>query len=167
MKLGFNVKYGTNIIEIPDSSTQSVRKMRKSNLWKTKVTIYNDIEASATEDRHFDRFVIDRCNIQGGFVTKTNGTLENIVNVKTVITRDVEHYKSPAEYKLLPKDIRQNYYTARPGDFIVLGVVDDVITTSLEFKNLQSKYKDNGINVTTVDASINGFDVDNISITNA
>ena len=165
MKIGFKVKYGTNIIEIPDSP--SSRKVSKSNLWKTKVTIYNDITDSATEDRHFDRYVIDKCNVQGGFVTKTDGTIENIVNVKTVITRDVEHYKSPAEYKLLPTDMRQGFFTAQPGDFIVMGEVDDVITTPLEFKLLQEKYKDFGINVTTADASINGLNVDNITMTNA
>ena len=51
-----------------------------TDLWKNKVTIFNDIPKNAVEDRHFDRFVIDKCNIQGGIVSKADGTIENIVN---------------------------------------------------------------------------------------
>ena len=63
-----------------------------TDLWKRKVTIYNDIPKTAVEDRHFDRFVIDLCNIQGGIVIKAGGTIENIVNAVTVISKDVDRY---------------------------------------------------------------------------
>ena len=108
-----------------------------TDLWKQKVTIYNDIPKSAVEERHFDRFVIERCNIQGGIVSKADGTIENIVNAVTVITKDVERYKQPLEYAKLPVDIRENFYTAQVGDFIVLSEVDDIVTTSREFAELQ------------------------------
>ena len=137
-----------------------------TDLWKQKATIFNDIPKTAVEERHFDRFVIDLCNIQGGIVSKADGTIENIVNAVTVITKDVDHYKQPLEYAKLPVDIRENFYTVQVGDFIVLSEVDDVVTTSREFAELQEKYKDNGIVVRSVSANIHGMSVDNVTITN-
>ena len=137
-----------------------------TDLWKKKVTIYNDIPKTAVEDRHFDRFVIDKCNIQGGIVSKADGTIENIVNAVTVISKDVDRYKASLEYAKLPVDIRENFYTVQVGDFIVLSEVDDIVTTSREFAELQEKYKDNGIVVRSVSANIHGMSVDNVTITN-
>jgi hypothetical protein len=137
-----------------------------TDLWKQKVTIYNDIAKTAVEERHFDRFVIDKCNIQGGIVSKADGTIENIVNAVTVITKDVDRYKTPLEYAKSPVDIREDFYTVQVGDFIVLSEVDDIVTTSREFAELQEKYKDNGIVVRSVSANIHGMNVDNVIITN-
>ena len=137
-----------------------------TNLWKQKVTIYNDIPKTSVEDRHFDRFVIDLCNIQGGIVSKADGTIENIVNAVTVISKDVDRYKTPLEYAKLPVDIREVFYTVQVGDFIVLSEVDDIVTTSQELSNLQKKYKDNGIVVRSVSENIHGMSVDNVTITN-
>lgn len=138
-----------------------------TELFNQKVTIYNDIPKNAVEDRHFDRFVIDRCNIQGGIVSKADGTIENIVNAVSVITKDTEYFKEPVEYAKLPVDIRESFYTVQVGDFIVLaGVVDDVVTTSQEFSDLQRKYKDNGIVVRSVSPNIHGMAVDNVTISN-
>lgn len=138
-----------------------------TDLFKQKVTIYNDIPKNAVEERHFDRFVVDLCNIQGGIVSKADGTIENIVNAVSVITKDIAHYKQPMEYAKLPIDIRENFFTVQVGDFIVLSEVDDVVTTSREFSDLQDKYKDNGIVVRSVSANIHGMRVDNVTITNA
>ena len=138
-----------------------------TDLWKKKVTIYNDIPADAVNPRRFDRFVIDKCNIQGGIVSKADGTIENIVNAVTVITKDVEHYKSPLEYAKLPVDLKEDFYTVQVGDFIVLSEVDDVVTTSREFAELQTKYADNGIVVRSVSPNIHGMIVDNVTIANA
>lgn len=137
-----------------------------TDLWKQKVTIYNDIPADAVNDRRFDRFVIDRCNIQGGIVSKADGTIENIVNAVTVITKDIEHYKQPMEYAKLPVDLKEDFYTVQVGDFIVLAEVDDVVTTSREFAELQTKYADNGIVVRSVSPNIHGMSVDNVTIAN-
>lgn len=137
-----------------------------TNIFKGKVTIYNDIPKNAVEDRHFDRFVIDKCSIQGGIVNEADGTITNIVNATTIITKDVEHYKSPLEYASLPVDLRENYYTVQIGDFVVFSEVDDIVTTASEFSQLQSKYKNNGIKVTSVAPNIFGTAVDNIAITN-
>ena len=137
-----------------------------TNLWEQKVTIFNDISKTAVEPRHFDRFVIDKCNIQGGIVSKADGTVENIVNAITVVTKDVLPYKDPLEYKTIPVDLRGEFYTVQIGDFVVLAEVDDVVTTSKEFLELQDKYKDNGIVVRSVSASIHGMSVDNVTVTN-
>lgn len=137
-----------------------------TDLFTKKVTIYNDIPKTAVEERHFDRFVIDLCNIQGGVVSKTDGTIENIVNAQTIITRDVKRYKSPLEYATIPVDLRGNFFTVQIGDFIVFDEVEDIVTTSREFAELQSKYADNGMVVRSVSANINGMSVDNVSMSN-
>lgn len=161
----FKVKYGTNIIEFPEIVKQRDNGM--SNLWDAKVTIYNDVEATAVDGRRFERFVIPRCNVQGGYVTKADGTVENIVNAQTITTKAVEYYKAPYEYKAIPTDQRENFFTARVNDFIVLGEVDDVVTTPKEFQQLQSKYKDFGFSITAVNAYIHGMSVDNVQIIHA
>lgn len=176
-------------IDIPiTEKTKAKFSKGLTDLFRSKVTIYNDIPQKkipivetviengierqtqgeyVIEERHFDRFVIDLCNIQGGFVNKTNGTIENIVNAKTVITKDVARYKSPLEYSALPVDEREDFYTVQIGDFVVLAEVDDVVTTAQEFSQLQQKYKDNSIRVISVSANINCMDADNITMTNA
>jgi hypothetical protein len=137
-----------------------------TELWKQKVTIYNDIAKTVAEERHFDRFVIERCNIQGGIVSKADGTVENIVNAISVISKDVKRYKAPIDYKNTPVDLREDFYTVQIGDFIVLSEVDDIVTTSREFLELQQKYKDNGMVVRSISANISGMSVDNISVAN-
>lgn len=137
-----------------------------TDFWDQKVTIYNDIARNLVEERHFDRFVIGKCNIQGGIVSKADGTIENIVNAVTVISKDVNRYKTPLEYAKLPVDIREGFFTVQVGDFIVLSEVDDVVTTSREFLTLQDKYKDNGIVVRSVSPNVHGMSVDNVTITN-
>ena len=137
-----------------------------TDFFSGKVTIYNDIPADSVNARRFDRFVIDKCNIQGGIVSKADGTIENIVNAVSVITKDVTHYKQPLQYSKLPVDIRENFYTVKVGDFIVFAEVDDVVTTSREFAELQEKYKDNGIVVRSVSANIHGMSVDNVTMAN-
>jgi hypothetical protein len=118
------------------------------------------------EDRHFDRFVVEKCNIQGGLVNEANGTITNIVNAKSVITRDVKRYKTPLEYAGLPVDIRVDYFTAQIGDFVVFAEVDDVVTTASEFSQLQTKYRNNGMKITSVSSNILGLTVDNVTMTN-
>ena len=99
-------------------------------------------------------------------MSEADGTINNIVNATTIITKDVEHYKSPLEYANLPVDLREKYYTVQIGDFVVFAEVDDIVTTASEFSQLQSKYKNNGVKVTSVAPNIFGTAVDNIAITN-
>lgn len=167
MKVKFDVVYGENVIDIPDVSGQSFNGGKLTNLWTQKVTIYNDMQATVAENRHFDRFVIEKCNIQGGRVSKADGTVENIVNAQTVYTKYVEHYREPREYALLPVDRRNEYFTVQIGDFVIFGEVDDIVENSLDYATLQKKYANNGFKVTSVSPNIYGMSVDNVSFTNA
>ena len=169
MKVGFKVKYGYNEIEIPimDKSVPKFQKTGKTDLFSSKVTIYNDIPSDGVNARRFDRFVIDLCNIQKGIMQNADGTIEKVPNAIMIKTKDVEHYKSPLEYSLLPADEKDKYFTANVNDFFVLAEVDDVVTTSREFQDLQSKYKNNGFSVTAVNEYIHGMSVDNIQIIHA
>lgn len=143
------------------------QKTGSTDLFNSKVTIYNDIPSDGVNPRRFDRFVIDLCNIQKGVLQNADGTIEKVVNAQTIITKDVEHYKTPIEYAQLPVDEKDKYFTANVNDFVVLAEVDDVVTTSREFQDLQSKYKNNGFSVTAVNEYLNGMSVDNIQIVHA
>lgn len=137
-----------------------------TDLWKRKVTIYNDIPADAVNDRRFDRYVLEKCNIQGGIVSKADGTIENIVNAVTVITRDMLNYVNPSAYKKIPLDLTENNYTVQIGDFVVLAEVNDIVTTSREFAELQQKYSNNGFVIRSVSEYIEAMDVDNLQFSN-
>ena len=138
-----------------------------TDFFKQKVTIYNDIPSDGVNARRFDRFVIDLCKIQKGIMQNADGTIEKVPNAIMIETKDVEHYKSQLEYSLLPADEKDKYFTANVNDFVVLAEVDDVVTTSREFQDLQSKYKNNGFSVTAVNEYIHGMAVDNVQIIHA
>lgn len=170
MKVGFDVKYGHNEIEIPVEHFFASIKNHSfglKNKFTDKVTIYNDIPSDGVNLRRFDRFVIDKCLIYNDLAESADGTVQRIVNSQNVITKDVEHYKTPLEYSQLAEDERDNYYTVQIDDFVVYGEVDDVVTTSKEWQTLQQKYANNGFSVTAVNASIFGMNVDNVQITHA
>lgn len=136
-------------------------------IFNKKVTIYNDIESDGVNPRHFDRFVIDKCKLENGILQNANGTIEKVINAQNVTTKDIEHYKSPFEYAFLPADEKEKYYTANINDFVVLDEVDDVVTTSREFQELQEKYQNNGFILTQVNVNIYGMEVDNIQLIHA
>lgn len=135
--------------------------------FKRKVTIYNDIPFDGVNLRRFDRFVIDKCFIYNQLSERADSTINKIVNTQNVVTKDINHYKPPMEYKQLPQDKRQQFYTVSPNDFVVLAEVDDVVITPEEFQDLQKKYKNNGFLVTAVNVSIFGMNVDNVHIMHA
>ncbi len=169
MKVGFNVKYGQNVIDVPvtDKMRPKYQPFSMNEKFDSKVTIYNDIPADGVNLRRFDRFVIDKCLTYNQLSESADGTIQKIINTQNVITKDIEHYKTPIEYKQLATDEKDNFYTVQIDDFVVYGEVDDVVTTSKEFQNLQQKYKDNGFLVTSVNASIHGMTVDNVHIMHA
>lgn len=169
MKVGFNVKYGYNEIEIPitEKTVPKFNEDALTDFFAKKVTIYNDIPSDGVNPRRFDRFVMNDCSVQGGFVEKADGTIQQIANAKTIICKDVERYKEPLEYAKLPVDEKDSYFTVQIDDFVIFGEVDDVVTTSREFETLQKKYAKNGFSITAVTPYIFGTVADNISITNA
>lgn len=137
-----------------------------SDLFIKKVTIYNDVPETDFSARKFDRHVVGKCNIQEGRVSKADGTIENIVNAITVITKDTALYKKPSDYFAMPSDIANGYFTAQVGDFVVLTEVDDIVTSAREFAKLQSKYANNGFVIRTVSTYLNGISVDNVQFAN-
>lgn len=134
------------------------------DIFTQKVTIYNDVAEDGVNARRFDRHVIDKCLVYSETIELADGTIQRVAGSQNVITKDIERYKSPTEYAELPADQKPNYYTAQIDDFVVLGDVDDVVTTSKEFQALQQKYAKNGFSVTGVNASLYGMSVDNIHI---
>lgn len=169
MKVGFKVKYGYNEIEIPitEETKPKYRPLGRNNKYTQKVTIYNDIPADGVNPRRFDRFVIDKCLVYEQLTEDADSTIAKKINARNVITKDTEHYKSPLEYARLPVDIKEQYYTVQVDDFVVLAEVDDIVTTSREFQDLQEKYKDNGFSVTAVSAYLKGTNTNNIHIMHA
>lgn len=169
MKVSFPSRYGTNIVDIPitDKTRPKYQPFAMNEKFDSKVTIYNDIPSDGVNLRRFDRFVISKCLVYNQLTEGADGTIQRVINTQNVITKDIEHYKSPIEYMQLATDEKDSYYTVQIDDFVVLGEVDDVVTTSKEFQNLQQKYKNNGFSVTAVNASIHGMTVDNVQITHA
>ena len=154
-------------IPITEKIVPKFQKNGITELFGKKVTIYNDVASDGVNPRSFHRFVIDFCNIQKGIMQNADGTIEKVPNAIMIETKDVEHYKSPLEYSLLPADEKDKYFTANVNDFFVLAEVDDVVTTSREFQELQSKYKNNGFSVTAVNEYIHGMAVDNVQMIHA
>ena len=139
-----------------------------TELFNKKVTIYNDITSDGVNPRRFDRFVIEFCNIEKGILQNADGTIEKVVNAITITTKDTEHYKSSLEYRYLPVDEKEKYYTVQVNDVVIFGEVDDIITTRKELDDLLAKkYKNNGFIVTAVNEYLNGMSVDNIQIIHA
>ena len=170
MKVEFNVKYGKNVIDIPieESVRPKYRPYGKKDKFVRKFTIYINVPDDGTSGRGFARFVIEKCMVYGGTAERSgNGTIQKIVNAQTIVTKDVERYKPPIEYFGLSPDERDKYYTAQANDFIVFAEVDDVVTSSLEFRDLQDKYKNNGMSITAVNPYIFGLATDNVTMTNA
>lgn len=170
MKVGFNVKYGYNEIEIPitNETKPKYRPYGKNDKFTDKATIYNDIAGDGVNPRRFDRFVIDKCLVYEQMAESADGTIQKIVNAQNVITKDTEHYKSPLEYARLPSDLKEQYYTVQVDDVVIYGEVDDVVTSRRELDDLiNKKYKNNGFIVTAVNAYLKGTNTNNIHIMHA
>lgn len=129
-----------------------------------RVTIYNDIPATGENTRIFNRFVIDKCLIYNRLTESAQDTVQTVVNVQNVITKDTEHYKMPLEYMSLDDAEKANFYTVQVDDFIVFGEVADVVTTGKEFQKLVDKYAGQGMLVTAVNANLSGMIVNNVQI---
>ena len=128
MKVKNKEKYGYNENEIPvtEETKPKYRPYGRNNKYTQKVTIYNDVKGDGVNPDKIYKFVIDKCMVYENFAESADGTISKIVNTQNIITKDVEHYKSPLEYSRLPADLKEQYYTVQVDDFIVLAEVDDV-----------------------------------------
>lgn len=137
-----------------------------TDFYTEKVTIYNDITSDGETERRFDRFVLDKCSVQRGYISKTDGTVQNIVNAVNVLTKKIDNYKPPSEYYKLSPELHDKFYTVQVGDFVVFGEVDDIVSSSKEFEALQRKYVNNSMIITSVSVNIHNTAVDHIAMTN-
>ena len=169
MKVGFTIKYGYNEIEIPvvGDAKPKYRPYGRKDKFTDKVTIYNYIVGDAVNAERYDRFVIKKCLAYNQITEGADGTIQRIINAQNVITKDVDHYKSPMEYAALPVDMKEHFFTVQVDDFVVLAEVDDVVTTEKDFNALKKKYRNNGFSVTAVSAYLNGENTNNIHIMHA
>ena len=136
-----------------------------TELFNKVITIYNDIPSDGVNPRRFERHVVPRCLISVGTAESVSGTIQNIVNAVTLVTKSVANYKSPSEYAKLPEDVRQRFYTAQIDDFVVFAEVDDLVETAKEFQSLQNKYKNQGMIISSVNENLYGLAVDNVTMT--
>ena len=160
MKVGFKVKYGYNEIEIPitEETKPKYRPLGRNNKYTQKVTIYNDIPADGVNPRRFDRFVIEKCLIYGGFTEGADGTIQTIVNSQNVITRDIERYKSPLEYRQLPADEKETKqaikYAAEHNGPVYVRIartnLPDVVDENYEFNPTKAVIMKEGTDVTLI-----------------
>lgn len=145
----------------------TVHPGKGKDVFTRKITIYNDIPSDGVNPRRFHRAVVEKCFVYNDLAEQSDGTVQRVVNAQNVITKDTARYLTPLEYVHLSESEREGHYTAQVDDFVVLAEVDDVVTSGKEFQLLQQKYKDNGFSVTSVNASVYGFAVDNIHIMHA
>lgn len=144
-----------------------------TDLWKDKVTVYIiEVNSSTSNSVRYRREIIYRCNIQCGCKEGMDGTIRNFADVKTIYTKDVGRYLKPVDYFNLSEvkrmwDYPNGCYTVKIGDFIVFGKVNDVVSTPKEFSDLQTKYKDCGMKVTSINVNMFGMRTDHIMMTNA
>lgn len=133
-----------------------------SNLFSETFTIINQIPQSptiATKIKWKKNF-ISRCDRRDGLFDKSTGTMAYKANAWTVWCKDWESYRPPlwidSGYYALPDDEKADYWTANVGDLIVFAEIEDVEpTTTREFQELVTKYKDYGGTITSAQAYIN------------
>ena len=66
---------------------------------------------------------------------------QDVLHTITITTKDTEHYKPSLEYRYLPIDEKEKYYTVQVNDVVIFGEVDDVATTRRELDALlEEKY---------------------------
>jgi hypothetical protein len=138
-----------------------------TDFFNKDITVYISVPENQIKQRTFERRVVERCSIQGQSVEKANGTMRVVVNAQTVITKNISNYVDPETFYNTPSDLRKDKFTINVGDFIVFEICDDVVENSQQFVELQQKYRNNGMKVTTENASIYGMKTDNLTVTNA
>lgn len=148
-----------------------------NNLYNRKCTIYCVIPSkSNTPAVYGHRFVLNDCAIENTTSQRLSGVTIQLVNVDSVITKNIADYRPPTDtvgsdstgfsdygFYAIPQMYRNKFYTVNAQDFIVYDVVDDEISTAQEFSALKNKYKNNGMIVAQGIDNRKGLKVDNIT----
>ena len=165
MKVGFNVKYGYNEINIPVNEGKTYADNAPaglSNLNGKVFTIINQIPTSATVSTKiaWKKYQLTNCGKRDGLYDKSSGTMAYKANTWTAYIGNWQEYKPPAwldgGYYALSDTDKAEYYTANVGDLIIFADVADTTPTTLqEFNALRDKYKDIGGVITGQEVYIN------------
>lgn len=162
MKLRFHVKFGENVLEIPDSRAEvlgGARRGQLCDLWRRTVTVYHRLPSGGAV-----RFVLERCFVGSGEADKTSGVVTNVEPQKTVLIRDTRAYLACVEYHALDDAARADFFTVCAGDFVVLRETDEEVHDAKAFAALQQKYRADGFKVMSIDENIHGLSVDHIAL---
>ena len=163
MKVGFNVKYGYNEIDIPVNGGKTYADNAPaglSNLNGQVFTIINQIPTSATVSTKtvWKKYKLTNCGKRDGLYDKSSGTMAYRANTWTAYIGNWQQYKPPTwldggYYALSDKT---GVYTANVGDLLIFAdIPDEVPTTLQEFIALRDKYKDIGGIITGQEIYIN------------
>lgn len=154
MKVGFNVKYGYNEIDIPVNSGKTYADNAPvgiSNLNGQVFTIINQIPTSATvaTKATWEKYRLTDCGKDDGLYDKSSGTMAYKANTWTAYIRNWQQYKPPTwlsdGYYALSDAEKANFFTANVGDLLIFAdITDETPTTLQEFNALRDKYKDMG-----------------------
>ena len=165
MKVGFNVKYGYNEIDIPVNSGKSYADNAPaglSNLNGQVFTIINQIPTSQTvaTKTAWKVYRLTDCGKRDGLYDKSSGTMAYKANTWTAYINDWQQYKPPTwladgYYALSDAEVAE-HYTANVGDLLIFeDITDEAPTTLKEFTALRDKYKDIGGIITGQEVYVN------------
>ena len=163
MKIGFDVKWGHNEIELPINQGKAVYEDSGKGLSRLKnktFTIINCIPTSESNPQiaEWRKYTLKNCGMQSGIYDKSAESMVYKANTWTAWLDDWQHYKSPtwldSGYYALPD--KSKYYTANIGDLLIFeDIPDETPRNTHEFKSMAEKYKNMGGIFTAAQAFVN------------
>ena len=100
--------------------------------WDTTVTVYNRYEDSQTHLIRWYRTVIENCFYKDvGNTININNIEVNTNNIVCRIRKD-SRYRKPSQWVQIPNDQKENYFTLKPEDIIVVGEITEEIDESVD-----------------------------------
>ena len=159
IKVGFDVKFGHNEIELPINTGEKVYHDNApaglSDLNDCVFTIINQIPKSADNPQAAAWVVhkIEHCGKKNGLYDKSSGQTFYRTGTWTAYIHSWQNYKPPTwlsdGYYALSDDEKAEYFTINTGDLIIFGdAPDDVPKTMAEFQSMVTKYRNYGGTVT-------------------
>lgn len=165
MKIGFNVKYGYNEIDIPVNGGRLYDNNAQcglSNLNGDIFTLINQIPMSSTTATKtaWKKHTLTKCGKHDGLYDKSTGSMAFKTNTWTAYIYDWQKYKRPLwtndGYYSLPDEEQNSCFTVNTGDLLIFADIPDKVPATLqEFNSIRDKYKDNGGIITGTEVYIN------------
>ena len=116
--------------------------------WNDTITIYNKFEDPLTNLITWYRHTIEGCFVKNANNVVTVGNVTLQTNNVIVRIREDENYRNYRTWITIPNDLRGDYFTLAPNDFIVFDEVTDTIdeyTRNERSNDVLSKYQKLGI----------------------